>query len=103
VLYRHCFFFKESTIRQIQENQTGFKLGGTHQFPVYADDLHLLEDNINTTSKNTEALADITKEVSLEINVEQTKPRHQTAERNHNIKVANGSFGNETKFKYLGR
>jgi hypothetical protein len=31
----------------------GLKMNGTHQLLVYADDVNLLEDNINTTDKNT--------------------------------------------------
>jgi hypothetical protein len=37
----------------VQENQLGLKLNGTHQLMVYADDVNLLRDNIDTTKKNT--------------------------------------------------
>jgi hypothetical protein len=33
---------------EVQENKVELKLNGTHQLPVYADDLHLLGDNIET-------------------------------------------------------
>jgi hypothetical protein len=36
----------------IQENQVGLKLNMTHQLLVYADDVDLLGDNIDTTQKN---------------------------------------------------
>jgi hypothetical protein len=40
---------------------------------VYADDVNLLGDNIDTIKKNTETLTDACKEVSLEVNAEKTK------------------------------
>jgi hypothetical protein len=36
---------------------------------AYADDVNLLEDNVDTIKKNTETLIDASKEVGLEINV----------------------------------
>jgi hypothetical protein len=44
----------------------GLKLNGTHQLPVYADDVNLLEDNIDTIKKNTESLIGADKEVGLD-------------------------------------
>jgi hypothetical protein len=43
----------EYTIKKLQENQVGLKLNGTHQLLVYADDVILLGDNIDTIKKNT--------------------------------------------------
>jgi hypothetical protein len=43
-------------IRKVQENQVRLKLNGTHQQFVYADDVNLLGDNIDTTKKNTQIL-----------------------------------------------
>jgi hypothetical protein len=48
----------------------GLKLIGTYQLLVYADDLNLLRDNIDTIKKNTRALTDASKEVGLEVNTE---------------------------------
>jgi hypothetical protein len=56
--------------------------------------------------KKTEALIAVSKEVSLEANIEIAKFMsiycHQNVEQNHNIKIANSSFQNVEKFKYLG-
>jgi hypothetical protein len=41
-------FALECTIRKVLENQVSLELNGTHQILVYADDINLLGDNINT-------------------------------------------------------
>jgi hypothetical protein len=51
----------------------GLKLNWTHQLLVYADDLNLLQENIDTVKKNTDALIDASKEVGLGVNAEKTK------------------------------
>jgi hypothetical protein len=40
---------------------------------IYADDVNILEDNIDTIKKNTKTLTDTSKEVGLEVNAEKTK------------------------------
>jgi hypothetical protein len=51
----------------------GLKLNGTHQLLVYADDVNLLGDNIDTIKKNTKSLIGARKEDGLEVNAENTK------------------------------
>jgi hypothetical protein len=51
----------------------GLKLNGTHQLLAYADDVNLLGDNIHIIKKTTGNLNDASKEVGLEVNVENVK------------------------------
>jgi hypothetical protein len=67
----------------------GLKLNGTHQLLVYADDVNILGDDIDTTKKNTQTLIYASKD--LEVTTEKTKymslSRHQNAGQNHDIKI----------------
>jgi len=40
---------------------------------IYADDVNLLGDSINTTKENTETLSEASRDVGLEINAEKMK------------------------------
>jgi ribosomal protein S2 len=84
----------------------GLKLNGTHQLLVYADDVNLLGDDIETIKRNAQTLIDAGKEVGLEVNTEKTKymllSRHQNSGQINDIKIANRSFQNVAQFRYLG-
>jgi poly(3-hydroxyalkanoate) synthetase len=56
-------FTSEYAIRRVEENQRELKLNGTRQLLVYADDVNLLDDNTDTTKRNTQTLIDASKEV----------------------------------------
>jgi hypothetical protein len=60
----HFNFGLEYAIRKVQEIQVELKSIGTHQLLVYADDVNLLSDNINTTKKNTHSLTHLLMEMS---------------------------------------
>jgi hypothetical protein len=98
-------FALKYAIREVQENQVGLKLNGTHQLLVYADDVNQLVDDIDTIKKNAETLNDATKEVGLDVNAEKTKfmllSEHQNSGQNLDIKIANRSLKNVAQFKYF--
>jgi hypothetical protein len=99
-------FALEYAIRKVQENQIGLKLNGTHQLLAYADYVNLMEDSINAINRNTETLIEVSKEVGLEVNIENTKymlvSHDQNSDQNRDIKIRNRSFENVSQFKYLG-
>jgi hypothetical protein len=76
--------------------QKGMKLNWTHQLLVYADNVSIVGENIDTIKKNTEVLSYASKEVSLEVNPEKTKcmlmSHNQKTEQKHSIKTGNRSF-----------
>ena len=66
-------FALKYAIRRVQVNLYGFKLNGTLQLLVYADDVNILCGSVHTTKSNTTALVVAMKETGREVNVEKTK------------------------------
>jgi hypothetical protein len=62
---------------------------------VYADDVNLLGDDIETMKKNTRTLIDAGKEVGVEVNTEKTKymllSSQQNGGQNHVLEMWNSS------------
>ena len=99
-------FALQYNIRTVQENRIGLELNGKHQLLVYADNVNMLGENLQTVRKNTEIFIEASKDIGLEVNSEKTKymitSRQQNIVQNQNIVIVNLSFEKVEKSKYLG-
>jgi hypothetical protein len=73
---------------------------------VYADDVNLLANTINTIKQNTETLLDASGDTGLENNAQKTKymimSHHPNSGQNQNTRIANESSENVAQFEHLG-
>jgi hypothetical protein len=73
---------------------------------VYADDVNLLGDNVDTIKKSTETIIYYNNEVRIKVNAEESKyilrSRSRNAGQNYDIKIGNRAFENSAQFRYLG-
>ena len=71
-------------------------LNGKHQLLVYANDVNVLEENLQTVRKNTEIFIKVGKDIGLEVNSDKTKymltSRHPNEVQNQNIVIRNLSI-----------
>ena len=80
-------------------------MNGKYQLLVYADDVNMLGENLQTIREHTEIFRKVSKDIGLEVNSYKTKymiSRQQNIEQNQNIAIENVSFEKVEKFKYLG-
>ena len=84
----------------------GLELNGNHQLLVYADDVNMLGENLQTIRENTEIFIKASKDIGVEVNSEKTKciitSYHQNVIQSQNIVIGILSFENVEKCRYLG-
>ena len=81
-------FALEYVIRRVQEYRIGLELNGKHQLLVYANDVNMLGENLQTVRENAEIFIKASKDIGLEVNSEKTKymitSRYQNVIQNQN-------------------
>ena len=77
-------------------------MNGKYQLVVYADDVNMLGENLQTIRENTEIFIKASKDIGLEVNSDKTKYKITPHQQNQNIVIENLSLEKVEKFKYLG-
>ena len=81
-------------------------MNGKYKLLVYADNVNMLGENLQTIRWYKEILITASKDIGLEVNSDKTKymitSRQQNIVQNQNIVIENLSFEKVEKFKYLG-
>ena len=94
---------REYDIRRVQEKRIGLELNGKHQLLVYAGDVNMLGENLQTVRENAEIFIKASKDIGLEVNFENTKymitSRHQNVIQNQNIVIGNLLLENVENFR----
>ena len=92
------YFALEYAIRKVQENRIGLEMNGKHQLLVYADDVNMLGENLQTIRENAEIFIKASKDIGLEVNSKKGKymitSRHENVIQNQNIVIGNLLFEN---------
>ena len=68
----HFNFSLQYANRRVQENRIGLELNGKRQFLVYADDVNLLGENLQTVRENAEIFIKASNDIGLKVNSEKT-------------------------------
>ena len=80
-------------------------MNGTHQVLTYADDIHLMGDDIRI-ERNADTLLNACKDISLAVNMGTTKyievGCHRGMILNEHTRIGSNSYEKVKSFKYLG-